>query len=619
MSRINIKDYPTLSGVYLIKDSHGRVIYVGKARNLRQRIRSYLQETGVDQRSFVPFLQRHIHSIDFVVTDNEKEALLLENTLIKKHKPRYNIKLRDDKTYLSLRIDPHAEYPRIEVIRRRQPGDGARYFGPFSSSAALRSTLKFLHKIFSLRMCKDSQFRNRSRPCLMYDVGKCLAPCVREVSKTEYNKIVQGAILFLEGQTDQAIPLLERMMHDYAEQMEFEKAALLRDKIHAIKETIQRQKVSSYREFTLDVIGISREYARLEISVLHYRRGLLEGSRDFGFRSYDQTDPEVLHSFVAQFYGQDKFIPPEILVPCEPEDSVVLEPWLSDLRGGKVSIKVPRRGEKRAILRLAQENAQRKLIAAEKRKSDREELLEKVKKSLNMAYLPRRIECFDISNIMGTLSVGSMVSFFNGEPEKQNYRRFRIRSTDTPNDYAMMKEVLERRYRRSIDENRELPDLILIDGGKGQLNIAIQVLRELGLRGVALAAIAKGHDALARGPTRQLPSALEHDHIYLPNRKNPLTIKPGSAALLFLQRIRDEAHRFAITYHKKLRSKRQLRSELDNVAGVGKHRRNQILNHFGSLENVRKASIEELSSVKGIPGAVAESIFTYFHGSKENG
>ena len=492
MKTMDISAFPDSPGVYLLKDTHGKVIYVGKARNLKQRLRSYFQHPESDSRRALPFLQRRVQAIDFIVTDSDKEALLLENTLIKKHQPRYNIKLRDDKTYLSLKIDTDADFPRLQVIRRRQAGDNARYFGPFSSSIALNATLRFVQNVFPLRMCKDSQFRNRSRPCLMYSVNKCLAPCVKTVSKVEYKKLVKGLILFLQGRRDRVIPLLQTMMHDYARNLDFEKAALIRDRISAIKKTIEPQKVSSYRAYTLDVIGIYRELNRVHLSVLRYERGLLLASRDFGFSVYEKTDPEIIRSFMAQFYGPEKYIPREILVPVTPEDTPLLESWLGELRGSNVSIRVPRRGEKREILRLARENARRKYVAESKHNDDREDLLEKVGKTLNMPRPPRFIECFDISHIMGSLSVGSMVSFHNGEPDKHNYRKFKIRSANQPNDYAMMKEVLERRYRRVLDRGGSPPDLILVDGGRGQLNIAVQVLKELDIGSVYLAAIAKG-------------------------------------------------------------------------------------------------------------------------------
>lgn len=615
---INVEDFPSVPGVYLMKDEKDEVIYIGKAKNLRQRLRAYFQEASGDQRLFIPFLRRRVQSVDFMVTGNEKEALLLENTLIKKHKPRYNIKLRDDKTYVSLRINPKAQYPRLEIVRRREPGDGAVYFGPFSSAAALKETLRFVQRIFPLRMCKDSQFRNRSRPCLLYDVGKCLAPCVKPVGEKDYRKLVEGVILFLQGKKEEVVKYLEKLMQEYADKLKFEQAALIRDKIQAIKKTIEHQKVASYRELTLDAIGFARDCARFQVTVLHYRQGLLEESRDFAFTVYEQEEGELLHAFIGQFYGAEKFIPSEIIVAIEPEDKETLEEWLSELRGGKVKILVAQRGEKREIVELAVENARRKLASEKEKSAGDENLLEKVQQALGLKRLPRRIECFDISNIMGTEAVGSMVSFYNAKPDKANYRRFKIRSVAEPNDYEMMKEVVGRRYQRLRAENKEMPDLILLDGGKGQLNIAAQVLRELEIRDVSLAAIAKGRDPFARvkRPTTgdQKPQTKkESDHVYLPNRKNPLNLRSGSAVLLFLQRIRDEAHRFAIIYHKKLRSKRQFRSELETIPGVGAKRRTVLLQHFGSIEGIKKASVEELTKVKGITRTLAEGIYQHLH------
>ncbi len=613
----DISRLPTSPGVYLLKDSHDNVVYVGKAKNLRQRLRSYVNPVHGDQRLAIPFLRRRAESIDYIVTENEKEALLLENTLIKKYQPRYNVRLRDDKTYLSLRLDTTKRYPRLEIIRRRKPGGGRMYFGPFSSAAALRSTLRFVQKIFPLRMCKDSQFKNRTRPCLMYSVGKCLAPCTKPVSEEEYRQLVEGVKLFFKGKREDVIAYLENLMHGYADRMEFEKAALIRDKISAIIKTTEQQKVSIHRAFDLDALGFARNYNRVVVSVLHYRKGLLEENRVFEFTAYEESEAEVLHAFLAQFYGPEKYVPPRVLVPFEVNDQHMLEEWLSDMRGSRARIKVPQRGEKKQILTLAVNNAHERLQAERDKDADREELLEKLRKKLNMEHVPRRIECFDISNIMGTLSVGSMVSFYNGEPDKNNYRRYKIRTVHAPNDYAMMREVLVRRYRRVLDESKELPDLILIDGGKGHLNVAGEVMSELGIRGVVLASIAKGPDPLG-GVTGSGEDVRERDHIYLPRRKNPVKISPGSAVMLLLQRIRDEAHRFAITYHKKLRSAQQLSSRLDAVPGVGKVRRTKLLNHFGSMKRLRAAPLEEIAAVPGMPRNVAESIYHYLNSEPGN-
>jgi excinuclease ABC subunit C len=610
---IDVKDFPNAPGCYIMKDVEGTVIYVGKARNLRQRVRSYFQEASSDQRLSIPFLRRRVHSVDFIVTDTEKEALLLENTLIKKYKPRYNVRLRDDKQYLSLRIKPRERFPRLEVVRRRTPGDGAVYFGPFSSSAALKETMRFIQRIFTLRMCKDSQFKNRTRPCLLYEVKKCLGPCTQPVSSKEYRNLVNGVVLFFQGRREDVVKYLKGIMQDYSDQMQFEKAAMIRDKIDAITNTIEQQKVSSYRRFTFDAIGFAREASRVVVSVLHYRNGLLEANRDFYLTVYEEDDAELLGAFVGQFYGPEKFVPPIILLPLKPAEKETLEEWLTELRDGSVKINVPQRGEKKDIVNLAHENARRKLAAERESDTDREALLERVQHALGMRKPPRVVECFDISNIMGMLSVGSMVSFYDGEPDKDNYRMFKIQSVDAPNDYAMMKEVLSRRYKRLRDEGSQTPDLILIDGGKGQLNIALNVMRELGITDVHLAGIAKAQDSESLASTRRNRSLLEQDHIYLPQRKTPLKIKKCSAVLLFLQRIRDEAHRFAITYHKRLRSKKQTASELDTIPGIGKKRRTALLKHFGSIKKIKKATIDELAAVTGISKKIAQQIYNHFH------
>jgi excinuclease ABC subunit C len=606
--KINVDAFPVAPGVYIMKGARGEILYVGKAKNLRARLRSYFSGSGADGRFLTPHLLDHVVEVECFVTTTEKEAFLLENTLIKKHKPRYNIRLRDDKTYVSLRLDPAAEYPRLEITRRRKK-DGALYFGPYSSVKAVRETLNFLQRIFPLRLCKDTVFRNRVRPCIYYDVGKCLAPCIYSINKSDYDEMVRGVVLFLRGRGEELLEALRQKMKEYSAQMEFEKAALVRDKIAAIEETIEAQKVANVRQFDLDVIAQHKADGKRVFVVLAYRKGLLEESRHFVFKDHGEEAEQALYSFIGQYYHAEKFIPPEILLPAEPPERELLESWLGDLREGRVELLAPQRGEKRALVQLAEANAVQKarsIVSGEQRS---EAVLKELAGKVSPGRVPRRIDCFDISNIQGMLAVGAMVSFVDGEPRKDNYRLFRIRSVVGSNDYAMMKEVLGRRYRRARETGEDLPDLLLVDGGKGQLNIAREVMHEIGLGRLPLAAIAKGK-TLADGRR-------EDDKVFIPNRKNPVSFGRHSGAYLLLQRVRDEAHRFAVGFHKKLRSKAHFRSILDEIPGVGAMRKKALLDHFGSLTRIKTASVKELSVVASINRSAAQAVYDFFHATEE--
>jgi excinuclease ABC subunit C len=608
-SHRSVDAFPAEPGVYMMKGARGDVLYVGKAKNLRARLRSYFSGSGADGRFLIPHLLQRVEDVECFVTTNEKEAFLLENTLIKKHKPRYNIRLRDDKTYVSLRLDPAAEYPRLEITRRRRK-DGALYFGPYSSVKAVRETLNFLQRIFPLRLCKDTVFRNRARPCIYYDVGKCVAPCVRPVEKSEYEEMVRSVVLFLRGRADEAVKQLRQRMKEHSAGLAFEKAALVRDRIAAIEKTIEAQKVASVRQFDLDVVAQHAEEGRRIFVVLAYRKGLLEESRHFVFKDHGEESGDALHSFIGQFYHVEKFIPPEILVGVEPPERELLESWLGDLREGRVELAVPQRGEKRALVELAEANAVQQLkgIVSGERRS--EAVRKELGRKLSLAEPPRRIDCIDISNIQGLLAVGAMVSFVDGEPQKANYRLFKIRSVAGSNDYAMMKEVLGRRYRRAGETREDVPDLLLVDGGKGQLNIAREALGEIGLGEVALAAIAKGK-VLANGRH-------EEDKVFIPARKNPVSFSRHSGGYLLLQRVRDEAHRFAVGFHKKLRSKAHFRSILDEIPGIGAMRKKALLDHFGSLARIKAASVQELRGVASMSKGAAQAVYDFFHTAERN-
>ena len=609
---------PAAPGVYVMRDADGAVLYVGKATNLRSRVRSYFNKSG-DTRFSVQFLRRLVAQVECVVTASEKEAFLLENTLIKEYKPRYNIRLRDDKTYISLRLRMNHDYPRLEVVRVRRhvrPRGGSPadlYFGPYTSSGAVHETLKFLLKVFPVRTCKDSVFANRTRPCLLYDVGKCCGPCVLPVGKDEYARLVEQVTLFLRGHSDEVRRLLAGRMQEFAEAMEYERAALVRDRIAALDATLERQQVANHAYADRDVIAVASERGRSAIALLPWRNGLLGQAAEFYLRNYEQTDSDVLYSFLSQHY-ETADPPPEIHVSVEPQDAALLAEWLRDRRGAAVDLRVPRRGDGVRLMATALANARQILerrLAGEK--TD-QEVLEEVARRLGLPAPPSTIECVDISNMMGTLAVGAIVRFEGTRPDKAGYRLYKIRTVQGSNDFAMMREVLTRRFRPSDGRAAPAPDLLLIDGGKGQLSAALDVARELGLGRPPMAAIAKSRvgDRTVRSPAaRERHTAGER--IFLPGQKNPVHLAPNSPVLYLLQRVRDEAHRFALTFHKRLRAKAGRRSLLDEIPCVGPARRRLLLRHFGSLAAIRSASVEELASVRGVGLAAAQSIHAFFH------
>lgn len=609
---------PAAPGVYIMRDAEGAVLYVGKATNLRSRVRSYFNKSG-DTRFSVQFLRRLVAQVECVVTASEKEAFLLENTLIKEHKPRYNIRLRDDKTYVSLRLRMNHDYPRLEIVRVRRhirPRGGSPadiYFGPYTSSGAVHETLKFLLKVFPVRTCKDSVFANRTRPCLLYDVGKCCGPCVLPVPKEDYARLVEQVTLFLRGRSDEVRRLLAQRMQEFAEAMEYERAALVRDRIAALEATLERQQVADHAFADRDVIAVASERGRSAIALLPWRNGLLGQAAEFYVRNYEQTDGEVLYSFLSQHYETAE-PPPEIHLSVEPQDAALLAEWLRDRRGSAVNLRVPQRGDAARLMVTALANARQILerrLAGEK--TD-EEVLAETARRLGLPAPPSTIECVDISNIMGRLAVGAIVRFEGTKPNKSGYRLYKIRTVDESNDFAMMREVLTRRFRPSDGRPAPPPDLLLIDGGKGQLSAALDVARQLGLDRPPMAAIAKSRvgDRTMRSPAgRERHAAGER--IFLPGQKNPVNLAPNSPVLYLLQRVRDEAHRFAITYHKRLRAKSGRRSLLDEVPGVGPARRRLLLRHFGSLAAVRSASLEQLAAVRGIGHAAAQAIYAFLH------
>ncbi len=592
---------PPKPGVYLLKNEKGKVLYVGKARSLRERVRQYFR--GGDGRVQIRFLLSHVADLDVLVTTNEKEALILENNLIKQYRPPYNIRLKDDKSYWHVKVTLQDPWPRL-FLTRQVVKDGSKYLGPFHSSAAVQETLEVIHKVFPLRTCSDSVFRNRTRPCLEYQMKRCLGPCVLPVDPEEYRRYLRGALLLLEGKNTELLAQLEERMREAAEELRFEEAARLRDQIRAIDQTAQRQKVASPLGGDQDIFGLYREGGFIEVQVLLVRSGKLVGNLAYSFEDNELPDEEVLADLLSQFYQGERFIPDEVLLPVELEDRKAREEYLGEKKGRKVSLTCPQRGDKRRLVQMAEENAHQSFLERQGTAEKRAKRLESLRQALNLRNAPKRIECFDISNIQGTLAVGSMVTFDEGEPDKSRYRRFRIKTITGADDFAMMHEVLSRRYRRALEE-KDFPDLLVVDGGKGQLQVAVKVLEELGISGVEVIALAK--ERTQREPFAEKVLHSE-ERVFLPGRKNPVILRPNSTALFLLQRVRDEAHRFALTYHRELRHRTGLRSLLEQIPGVGEARCRALLRHFGSLRRVREASLEELKQVSGITPSLAETI-----------
>lgn len=600
--REKIDRLPRKLGVYLMRDSKGKVVYVGKSVNLRSRVRSYF--TGGDSRRFVPYLPRLLADIEVLLTKSEKEALLLENELIKKHRPRFNVLLRDDKAYITLRLDERKEFPRLQVWRRPD-ADKARYFGPYSSATAVRETLRVVNRHFQLRTCSDAVLNNRTRPCLQYQIGRCPAPCVYEVP--EYQQSVRDTILFLSARHTDLLDTLRARMEAASTATRFEEAAQLRDQVFAVEATLERQRVVQVeKSVDQDILSFHREGLALEVQLLFVRGGRLSGGRSFSFRGQEFPTPELLRSFVEQYYG-GAFVPEEILLPVEFEGGKALEEWLTEKRGRRARLLVPRRGEKRRLVDLATDNARASFEVRRSRTQDMDEALARLQKRLGLQNFPHRIEGYDISQVQGSAPVGSQVAMLDGEPDKSRYRRYKIKTVEGQDDFAMMREVLTRRVLRGLEDG-DLPDLIVVDGGKGQLGVARAVLSDTGVDGVDLGALAKRR----KGGTDGGPQSFER--IFVPGRKDPIILRQDSAELLLLARLRDEAHRFAVTFHQKLRTKRALRSPLESIEGVGPSRRKSLLRHFGSLKRLREASPADIAQVRGVSKTLAERVHAGLRG-----
>jgi len=603
-----LKQLPARPGVYLMRDAREDVIYVGKAVNLHSRVRSYFTSSA-QQDQKTRRLVAEVDALEFIVTETELEALILEANLIKTYRPRFNVRLRDDKHYPYVKITWAEAYPRVQITRRMER-DGSRYFGPYSSTPTLRETLDMLRRTFPFLTCNREISGQDKRACLYYDIKLCLGPCIGAVSQEEYRAMIGGLIRFLEGHSEEVLHDLEARMRASAETLDFERAARLRDQLQAARRVVERQKIVAAAGSDQDVIAFARDDVNACMQVFFIRSGRLLGREFFMLEGTEaEEDRAVMAAFLKQFYKDAAYIPPEVILPDHIDEALVIEEWLRTRRGAKVALQVPRRGRKRELLRMAEENAAQMLnLVRAQWEADahkQEQALDELQEALGLPRRPARIECYDISNTQGEYPTASMVVFEQGVPRKADYRRFVIRSVEGPDDYASMGEVLTRRLQRwqaaTTGEAKGtrgskgwaiLPNLLLVDGGKGQLNVALQVLEAFGLGGqVAVAALAK-----------------REEEIFLPGRSEPLRLPRASQGLYLLQRIRDEAHRFAIAHHQQRRTRASLASELDSIPGVGPARRRALLKAFGSLERIRAASVDELTAVPGIPRAVAEAI-----------
>ena len=654
-----LETLPTQAGCYLMKDKSGEVVYVGKAVSLRARVAQYFQERSSDTRAFIPFLEDLLADVEVMITPSEKDAVLLENELIKKYRPRFNIKLRDDKNFISLRLSSMHPYPRLEVVRRVRK-DGARYFGPFASASSIRETLSIVNRHFQLRTCTDSVMANRRRPCLQYQIKRCPAPCVYNVPQEEYRRSVDEVALFLEGKADELTGQLQTRMKDAAGKLEYERAAQLRDQLHAIERSLEKQRTVLGELLDQDVLGFHREGPALEIHLLFFRNGRLTGGRSFGFSKQEFPTGELLSSFLDQYYESGALIPKELLLPLHLPDAEMREVWLSEKKGERVRVHVPERGEKVRLVEMAMENARQSYEEKARSQQSQLEALTRLQSRLRLPRLPRRIECFDISTFQGQLTVGSQVVFGDGEPDKSGYRLFKVRGEAAGDDFASMFQVLTRRLKRGIEE-QNLPDLLVVDGGKGQLNVARAALKEVGLtlQDVPLAGLAKsrvledegrfaarqgfrvaeawaekagpepvvpqigGEGTTPLGPpgppprpgrSRQKGRFVKGDierspeRVFLPGQKNPVVLRQNTSELHLLARLRDEAHRFAITFHRKLRRERNFRSVLEEIPGIGDKRKRALLAHFGSLKRIRAVTVEEIAQVEGFNLQLAERV-----------
>lgn len=582
--------FPSDPGVYLMKDKNGQILYVGKAKNLKKRVKQYFMKSG-DGREMLPFLVEKVFEIETIIVGSEKEALLLENTLIKQHQPKYNVIFKDDKSYVCIKITDKQKWPLAQVVRLKgEQKKGEKTFGPYISAGAARETLELINRTFPLRQCSDQEFSRRTRPCILYQMHRCVAPCVGLCSKEEYDRHVEQAISFLEGKNKKLLIDLKADMIQASDDLEYEKAGDILRKIQRIERTIEKQKVDQVDGIDTDVVGLYRYGADLVVNQLIYRQGSLVASKNFLKSRVLDEDSEVIERFLIQFYGEGENLPQEILLPLSVKGDTCLESFLNQNSTRKLTLLSPKRGEKVHLVEMAQKNAKAFFHKEKDEKEISQRVLLELQDKLKLIRFPKRIECMDNSHLSGDEPVASMVTFTEGKEDKKRYRKYKLRDTDPSDDYGAMKEVLTRRYSRGKMED-DLPDLLIVDGGKGQLNIALKVLSDLDIVSIDLIGLAKEEGRHDKG--------LTEEKIFLPNKKDPIRLQKRSSSLFLLQRIRDEAHRFAITFHKQRRSKKYLQSEIEKLPGFGPVKCKKVLKIFGSIKKLKLASEEEIRSLKG--------------------
>ena len=604
-----LETFATQPGVYLMKGREGNILYVGKAKNLRQRVKQYFVP-GRDGRLMVPYLIAKVFSIDTIIVFSEKEALLLENNLIKQHKPRYNALLKDDKTYIALKVNNKHLWPTVSIVRYKgNPKPDGLYFGPYTSADSARQTLDLLQRIFPLRQCSDQELARRTRPCILYDMKRCVAPCVNRCTKEEYDIYVNRTVRFLRGQDTEIVKELYKEMHEAAEALEFEKAGHVQQTISFIERTLEGQMVDRpLGGVDADALAIFREGDEVILTQLIFRGGKLNGSRHFDFTAIAEEDKELYESFILQHYEKQNDLPREILLPILPDASDALSEILSKDRK-KMILLAPQKGERRGFVEMAFVNAEARFRKEKNAKTIREKILMEMKEKFHLANYPNRIECFDNSSISGTSIVSTLVAFTEGMKDSSRYRKYKIRHVTHGDDYAAMRESLERRYRRGKDEN-DLPDLLIVDGGKGHLNMALKVLSDLDIASVDVIGLAKEEGRHDKGSTAE--------QVFLPNIKDPIMLRSTSPVLFLLQQIRDEAHRTALTFHQKIRMKKMVKSALEDIPGIGPVKQKIILKHFGSLKKMLEAKEEEIVAVPGLSKSNTAILLAFIATKKQN-
>lgn len=587
-----------------MKRASGEVLYVGKAKNLKARVRQYFVKGG-DGRFMVPFLVSFVDEIETIIVTSEKEALLLENNLIKQRKPKFNALLRDDKSYIALKINHKHPWPKVELARYKGKleKDG-RYFGPYTSAFAARRTLDLIQKMFPMRQCSDQELLRRKRPCILYDMKRCVAPCVGLCTKDHYDSLVENATKFLKGQDQEILPALYAEMHEASKNLEFERAQELLELIRQIENTLEGQSVEKPLGYNADVLATFRQGDEVILSQLYFRSGKLIGTKNHNFSKIAEDDCELLETFLLQYYASIADPPHEVFLPLEMQNREVIEEIISQDKRRRIHLFTPKKGEKKGLIEMALKNAQNAFVLQKDEKTIRERTLLQMQEQLRLIHYPRRIECFDNSNLSGDEPVAALVAYTDGEKDTKFYRKYKIRQAERSDDYGSMKEVLTRRYQKTEEENN-LPDLIIVDGGKGHLNMALAVLRELNIASVDVIGVAKEEGRHDKGVTLE--------QIFLPGAKDPLLLPKHSPVLFFIQKIRDEAHRVAISFLRKRHGKKTIRTALVEIAGIGPLKSKKLLKHFGSLQKVSEATAEQLSEVGGLSQSNIKSIIEFFN------